>query len=76
MSDQQEKLNSKNIIQQTVQMRHRLSVILALSGAMHHGIPWHRAVYLRAMEDRTYLKCDLGGIRAHAIRKSALVEKS
>ena len=33
-------------------MRHCVFVILALSGAMDHGIPWHRAVYFGPMEQR------------------------
>ncbi len=38
-----------------------VSAILALSGGVDHGVPWHRVAYLgqRGMEDRIELKCDL-----------------
>ncbi len=37
-------------IQLFFSMQHWVFVILMLSGAMDHGIPWHRVVYFAPME--------------------------
>ncbi len=54
-------------------MRHWAPEVLALTGTMDYGIPWHRAVYFA---QNLVKKCDLGGIRTHALRKSALTENA
>ncbi len=59
-------------------MRHWVSAVLALSGAMNRGIPWHGTVCLVQWSNgvQNFVKMWLRRNRTHALRKSALTEMS